>query len=259
MLGFLANGIRLRAFSFLLALCTLSACGQGLRPDSLDSDGLPVNETWETRGPDESAFEPAPPPPVEIKPSPWGDTVMRVGPGDPGSEGLPAFNEVWGLKRSVYNKAVSFRKSRIVEFANPRFVALVDMSQHSSRARFFPFDLESGELERRVVAHGKGSDPENTGYATLFSNRTGSRQTSLGAYKTLGTYTGQHRESLRLAGWEETNSRALERAVVVHGSRYVSNEDQRAGRSWGCPALDDKVVASVISRLKGGAMLVVWN
>lgn len=253
-----ADWICLRKMNYLagaLALFFLEGCGQGLQSSeisAIDSDGLPVTETLETRGPIEKAA-PEPTLPLEV-------AKIPVGQADPSFEGLPPFDASWGLKRSVYDKALDYRRARGTTFANDRYLAMVDMSQHSKNLRFYLFDLNSGEMERHAVSHGAGSDPERSGYATAFSNVPNSRKTSLGVYKTMGTYIGIHGESLRLVGLEDTNNRALARSIVVHGSKYVSNSSgKKSGRSWGCPALDQRVVANVIGRLKGGAMLVIWN
>jgi hypothetical protein len=55
---------------------------------------------------------------------------------------------------------------------------------------------------------------------------------SLGVYKTAETYNGKHGLSLRLDGLSPTNSKARERAVVVHGADYV--EDEAAGAAPRC-------------------------
>ncbi|MGZ3739673.1 MAG: murein L,D-transpeptidase catalytic domain family protein, partial [Bdellovibrionota bacterium] len=139
-----------------------------------------------------------------------------------------------------------------------RYVILIDMNRHSSVRRFYLFDLVSGKVERHNVAHGAGSDPRASGYAKFFSNVSGSDETALGAYRTASTYLGIHGLQLRLDGLENTNSRARDRGIVLHGANYVA-DGTRAGRSWGCPALDPHVSTSVINRVKGGAMLLIWK
>ena len=62
---------------------------------------------------------------------------------------------------------------------------------------------------------------------------------------------------MRLDGLSSTNSNARKRAIVVHPATYVSDSASRAGRSWGCPALDPKVSKSVIDRIKGGSLMLI--
>lgn len=170
---------------------------------------------------------------------------------------FPAFNAAWGLKRAAYDKAVSAYSKYKSKIKNGRYVVVYDISLHSGTRRFFLFDLSNGSIKRHLVAHGEGSDPNNDGYATQFSNSDGSHMSSLGAYITDATYQGKNGYSLRLRGQESTNSNAYARAVVVHPAGYVNESAGRAGRSWGCPALDPSVARGVIDKIKGGALLLI--
>jgi hypothetical protein len=122
-------------------------------------------------------------------------------------------------------------------------------------------DLEAGRrVFRELVAHGV-----NTGenWATAFSNTLGSRQSSLGLFRTTSTYQGRNGYSLRLEGLEPGfNDLALERTIVVHGAWYVSEafakEHGRLGRSWGCPALPKRVARKVINTIKDGSLLFIY-
>ena len=115
-------------------------------------------------------------------------------------------------------------------------------------------------LFHELVAHGEGSG-EN--FAVEFSNEPGSRQTSLGVFRTESVYNGGNGYSLRLAGLEPgVNDLAMERRIVMHGARYVSASAVtalgRLGRSWGCPALPPGVHRRVIDRIKGGSALFAY-
>jgi hypothetical protein len=120
------------------------------------------------------------------------------------------------------------------------------------------FDLDNNTLLfRELVAHGQGTG-ENM--ARAFSNRNGSHQSSLGLFRTAGTYQGNNGYSLRMEGLEPgTNDAAMERAIVMHGAPYVSAQNAqkqgRLGRSWGCPALRPEVAKQVIDSLKNGQMI----
>lgn len=256
------------------SLALLTACGKQGVPASagsaaaqqpapsqqtlVDSDGQPVVETRETLGPDfDDAVTQAPrPDDQDGVASDVTDALVEVG-AKVGYQ-LPDFNEKWGLTRSVYDKAVTFMDLHAREFSNQRYVAILDMNKHSSKRRFFLFDLVSGKMETHNVAHGSGSDPGATGYARYFSNAGNSDKTSIGAYKTVGTYVGKHGLQMRLDGLESTNDRALSRGIVLHGASYVS-DGGHAGRSWGCPAVDPRAIKSLISRLKGGALFLIWK
>lgn len=142
---------------------------------------------------------------------------------------------------------------------NPRYVVLFDASARSDQKRFYLIDREHPRVERYLVAHGRGSDPDHDGYATIFSDKEGSKATSLGFYVTAERYTGRHGPSLKLDGLDPTNAHARERAIVVHGADYVAPGRKVLGRSWGCPALEQDVVLDVIERIKGGALFYIYD
>lgn len=155
-------------------------------------------------------------------------------------------------------QALTYFEKYKSRFPNKEYMVVIDFTKHSSRDRFFLINLKTGNVETYVTSHGKGSDPNNTGYAKKFSNTSGSKATSLGFYRTAGTYYGDNGRSMRLDGLSSTNSNARSRAIVVHGASYVSESSRRAGRSWGCPALDNGVRDRVIDRIKNGALLYAW-
>lgn len=170
---------------------------------------------------------------------------------------FPEFSGSWGLSREMYDKAVDYYARNQRSFANPRYVTVIDMSKHSSKKRWFLFDLQLVKVESYLTSHGTNSDKNNDGYADSFSNVSGSKQSSLGFYKTAETYTGSNGHSLKLDGLSSTNSNARARAIVAHPASYVDESIPRAGRSWGCPALDPKYARSVIDRIKGGSLMLM--
>ena len=144
-------------------------------------------------------------------------------------------------------------------FANKRYTVVIDYSLPSRVPRFLLINTENGSQEHLLVAHGKGSDPDHDGNATIFSNTPGSLMTSLGTFSTRNTYYGRHGLSLRLEGLDPSNDAAMERAIVIHGADYVAPGRSVIGRSWGCPALAPEITASVIDRIKDGAMVFAFH
>ncbi len=144
---------------------------------------------------------------------------------------------------------------------NDRLLTVIDYSKASTQPRLWVLDLEHEQvLFEELVAHGKGSG-EN--FATRFSNADGSHQTSLGLFRTADTYVGGNGYSLRLDGLEAGfNDRARERAIVMHGAPYVSDDNVRAvgrlGRSHGCPALRPSIARSVIDTIKQGSLVFAY-
>lgn len=141
---------------------------------------------------------------------------------------------------------------------DPSTLTVIDYSKPSSEKRLWVFDLQSRELlYEELVAHGQGSGDN---LASVFSNEPNTHASSLGLFLTEDTYVGKNGYSLRLKGLDEGfNHRAGERAIVMHGAPYVSEEfvqkTGRLGRSWGCPALREGVAREVIDRVRGSGIL----
>ena len=133
------------------------------------------------------------------------------------------------------------------------FIGIADFSLPSFLPRFHLVDVAGGQVTSHWVAHGRGSDPEHTGWLERFSNQPRSNATSAGAYKTDSVYVGGHGRSIRLDGLDESNSNAFAREIVVHGAPYVCAEIVRdrgvLGRSLGCFALAHTSLEEVLAKL----------
>ena len=142
---------------------------------------------------------------------------------------------------------------------NTDLMGIVDFSKPSARPRFHLLDLHSGQVQTLLVAHGRGSDPDHSGWLKRFSNAEGSYASSPGAYVTDEIYNGKHGRSLRLNGLDDTNSNAKPRAIVVHAAWYVSpsmaRDAGKLGRSEGCFAVAQTDLEPVLTRLGRGRMI----
>jgi len=145
--------------------------------------------------------------------------------------------------------------------SNPKTLTVIDYSRPSSQERLWVIDLTTRELlYEELVAHGQGTGGLT---ATMFSNEPDTHRTSLGLFKTDDTYVGRNGYSLRLDGLDKgINDRARERAIVMHGAPYVSDQYVRAngrlGRSWGCPAIRNDIAKEMIDRVKGGGLVFAY-
>jgi hypothetical protein len=141
---------------------------------------------------------------------------------------------------------------------DPSTLTVIDYSRPSSEKRLWVFDLRSRTLlYEELVAHGQGSGDN---LAKVFSNEPDTHASSIGLFLTEDTYVGRNGYSLRLKGLDQGfNHRAGERAIVMHGAPYVSDDfvkkNGRLGRSWGCPALREGVARDVIDRVRGNGIL----
>jgi hypothetical protein len=167
------------------------------------------------------------------------------------------------IDTNVFNLALGAANCAVRSGAvtNPSTLTVIDYSKPSTRKRLWVFDLRSHELVyEELVAHGQGSGGN---VPTLFSNEPETHRTSLGLFVTEDSYIGKNGYSLRLDGLDRGfNDRARERAIVMHGAPYVSEQfaqaQGRLGRSWGCPALREGVARDVIDRVKGGGLVFAY-
>ena len=141
-------------------------------------------------------------------------------------------------------------------------ISICDFSLASTENRLWIIDLiKKKVLFNTYVAHGQGSGDD---MATSFSNEENTHKSSLGFYVTGDTYDGEHGTSLRLMGMDQGfNDAAYDRGIVVHGAKYVCNKfvsnNQRLGRSWGCPAVPEKLSLSIINTIKEGTCLFIYS
>ena len=138
-------------------------------------------------------------------------------------------------------------------------IGIVDFSLPSREARFHVVDLMNGTVQSHAVAHGRGSDPDHSGFLEMFSNTPGSEASSNGAYATGDYYHGKYGLSMKVRGLDWTNSNAEARAIVIHNAWYAEPEmiaqHGKLGRSEGCFAFSRASQWDVMRRLAGGRMI----
>jgi hypothetical protein len=169
-----------------------------------------------------------------------------------------------GLARQAFDYAIKgFNVMKAEgELVNENIISIIDFSKPSSKKRLFVIDLAHSKLLfNTYVAHGMQSGRE---FARQFSNKPESFKSSLGFYETLGTYIGGNGYSLRLEGVEKgINDNANKRAIVIHGAEYVNENMIRSkgyiGRSWGCPALPERLHKAIIDVIKNGTGLFIFS
>ncbi|MEX2179801.1 MAG: murein L,D-transpeptidase catalytic domain-containing protein [Gemmatimonadaceae bacterium] len=147
------------------------------------------------------------------------------------------------------------------------YLYFVDYGLPSTQPRGWVFDMQTLEVVDGpfAVAHGRGSTNAQYGVPTQFSNKPGSNATSLGLYLAQETYGfrgnagGRKYTSigLRLEGLSgRYNSNARRRGVVAHGAPYVSATT--AGRSEGCPAMEQSRAQRLLPKLSRGGMVFLF-
>ena len=165
------------------------------------------------------------------------------------------------LNQDVLAKAISALDCAAAERSDDTRLAVIDYSLPSTEPRMWVFDLaQRALLFNELVAHGRATGNK---FSTKFSNTPGSHQSSIGLFRTLYTYTGRNGYSLRMEGLEPSfNSRAYDRAIVIHGAPYVSEKfiekTGRIGRSHGCPAVASEKAKPLIDTIKEGHYVFSW-
>ena len=147
------------------------------------------------------------------------------------------------------------------------FLYFVDYGLPSTTPRGYVFDMDLRSIVDGpfMVAHGRGSSANRYGIPSRFSNASGSNATSLGLYLAQETYAFHGRTGgkpygsigLKLEGVSEGyNDNARARKVVAHGAPYVT--PTKAGRSEGCPAMEQSRAKKLLPILSNGAMVFLF-
>ena len=172
--------------------------------------------------------------------------------------------ENYGLSKNAFDYALKgynylLEKNKITTAG---YITICDFSQSSKNKRLYIIDLKNGRLLiNTYVAHGRNSGGE---FATRFSNRPESLESSLGFYITENTYFGEHGLSLKIKGIDKGfNDRAASRMIVLHGALYAESNflshNRFLGRSFGCPAVPASESASIINIIKNGTCFFIYH
>ena len=163
-----------------------------------------------------------------------------------------------GINPTLFSKAKAALDSR-PWIRNRDFIGIVDFAAPSSDPRFHVAHLASGHVESHRVAHGRGSDPDHSGFVERFSNNFGSHASSNGAYTTAETYEGKYGLSMKVNGLDWSNNNAMARAIVIHNAWYAEDDmiplHGKLGRSEGCFAFSRKSQWDVMHRLGEGRLI----
>lgn len=175
-------------------------------------------------------------------------------------ESLPDDAAAGDLAPALLPRALAALDAHGARIADRRVIGLVDFSLPSRAQRLHIVDVEGGRvLSSQLVAHGKGSDPANIGFAERFSNRMGSEASSNGSFVIGETYFGRHGRSRRVIGLDPENDMAEPRGIVIHAAPYVdpafATQYGRIGRSQGCFAVGTEAIGSVLDLLPPGHLL----
>lgn len=193
---------------------------------------------------------PAPPPPA-IRPA---QTVIAPPPLDPYRRVRPELMQRAMAALDVHHRRVPLRDRMYI----------VDFRKFSGDERLFEVDLYSGHVTAFRTSHGRGSDPQHSGFARDFSNTPDSHMSSLGAYATAGPGWGpQQGPNVLLDGLEYSNDRARDRAIIIHGADYADPtflaREGKLGRSYGCFSTAHADLPMLRDRMGVGRLLFAYT
>ena len=140
---------------------------------------------------------------------------------------------------------------------------LVDFQKFSGEERLYEVDLIGGRVTAFRTCHGRGSDPEHSGFARRFSNTPESYMSSVGAYATAGAGWGaQQGPNVLLDGLEYSNNLARDRAIIIHGADYADPaflaREGKLGRSYGCFSTAHTDLPMLRERMGEGRLLFAY-
>ena len=165
-----------------------------------------------------------------------------------------------GDQPALLPRAMAALNSHASSVTHRDMIGIVDFSLASHLPRFHLVDLGNGRVaSSMLVAHGRGSDPANSGWVEKLSNRPGSNASSPGSFLTGDIYVGKHGKSRRVLGLDAENSLAESRGIVIHAASYVDSTmalaHGRIGRSEGCFAVSHDEISGLLAQLGPGRLL----
>ncbi len=158
------------------------------------------------------------------------------------------------LKKAIYY----IEHDKEGRITNHEYMTVIDFTAPSTEQRMFLLNLESGEMQKSLAAHGARTGGLK---ATNFSrsNKINSNKTTPGFHKFSEVYRGQHGLSYRLDGLEDRNSEARDKDVVVHAAKYATTAWIKKygwlGRSQGCPAVSPDTMKKLLEKQLSGTLL----
>lgn len=144
---------------------------------------------------------------------------------------------------------------------NKNIVFIADLSMHSGLERFAVVDLKSDSiLHSGLVAHGAGG--KYWSKKAVFSNTPNSLCSSPGKYKIGAKYNGRFGKAYKLYGLDNTNNKAFERYIVLHGYDCVPDKylyPEYLCNSEGCPMVSYKFLDLLSSFIdKSTKPILLW-
>lgn len=124
-------------------------------------------------------------------------------------------------------KTIEKRAEKALAFAqrhnmNEHYALFVDYTIPSGKPRLFVWDFKKNQIVASTyVMHGTGGG--STDRKPQFSNRPGSRCSSLGRFLVTKEHGNRNKRGFRLKGLDIDNQTAYTRGLMIHGARWVDS------------------------------------
>lgn len=171
-------------------------------------------------------------------------------------------SEIQGIPPSVLKLAIkAYDNAACQGLVEKPYLTIIDFQKPSNEKRLWTINMKTKQLLfYTYVAHGKDSGKR---YATHFSNRINSLESSIGVIKTENAYEGSIGYSMKLAGLEQgINNNIFVRLIVFHSATYASpdyiQQHGYAGNTWGCFAVPPNLNGPIINTIKNGSIIVAY-
>jgi len=141
-----------------------------------------------------------------------------------------------------------YEKNHYKKRLSSDYIAVADYTKVALHKRLYIVNLHTGRVSTYLVAHGINSG-KKYGRVVNAGNGKGSFKTPTGFFKVgvkEGVTTKKRYKYLSVDGLEWKNRNARKRQILLHTASYVA----RAGRSYGCFAIEPKDKYQVFSKLK---------
>jgi len=141
-----------------------------------------------------------------------------------------------------------YEKNHYKKRLSSNYIAVADYTKVALHKRLYIVNLHTGRVTTYLVAHGINSG-KKYGRVVNAGNGKGSFKTPTGFFKVgvkEGITTKKRYKYLSVDGLEWKNRNARKRQILLHTASYVA----RAGRSYGCFAIEPKDKEEIFSKLR---------
>jgi hypothetical protein len=157
--------------------------------------------------------------------------------------------------------ALSIKKYVVANNYNSQICFLVDMDLPSGKNRFFVYDLQNDSVVLSgLVAH--GSCDKGFQIDANFSNKENSGCSCFGKFKIGNSYNGRFGLAYKLYGLDSSNSKAYERAIVLHSYDCIPDQEVYplpVCNSRGCPMVSSAFLKKLKLYIKSSDKPVLLN